>query len=94
MIIRQATTVFFNPVAEYKERMDFEANNPDFRMIAESTTTVAYEKVEYFSIATQHTECVGDALDALDEAEPEDTYCIEENCPIYQRDLSCERCNR
>ena len=30
----------------------------------------------------------------MDEAEPEDTYCIEENCPIYQRDLSCERCNR
>lgn len=48
MIIRQSTTVFFNPVAEYKERQDFEESNPDFRKIAESTTTVAYEKVEYF----------------------------------------------
>lgn len=30
----------------------------------------------------------------LDEAEPEDTYCTEENCEIFNRDLSCERCNR
>lgn len=67
MIIRKATTVFFNPVAEYKERMDFEENNKDFRKVAESTRTVAYEKLEYFSIATQHTECVWNALDALDE---------------------------
>ena len=91
MRIRQTTTVFFNPVAEYKERMDFEENNPDFRMIAEDTTTVMYEKVEYFSIATQHTECVENALN---EAEPGDTYCTEENCEIFNRDLSCERCNR
>lgn len=27
-------------------------------------------------------------------AEPEDTYCTEENCEIYQRDLSCDNCNR
>lgn len=31
---------------------------------------------------------------SMDEAEPEDTYCTEENCPIFNRDLSCERCNR
>lgn len=52
MIIRQATTVFFNPVAEYKERHDFEENNPDFRKIAESTTSVIYEKTQYFRITT------------------------------------------
>lgn len=31
---------------------------------------------------------------AVDETEPEDTYCTEENCEIFNRDLSCERCNR
>lgn len=46
------------------------------------------------SNATQHTGCVENALGALNEAEPEDTYCTEESCPIYQNDLSCERCNR
>lgn len=30
----------------------------------------------------------------LDEVDPEDTYCTEENCEIFNRDLSCERCNR
>lgn len=30
----------------------------------------------------------------MDEAEPDDTYCTEENCTIYQNDLSCERCIR
>lgn len=84
MIIRQATTVFFHPVAEYKERHDFEEDNPDFRKIAESTTSVIYEKIQYFRTTTAGAK--------MDEAEPDDTYCTEENCPIYQNDLSCERC--
>lgn len=82
MIIRQATTVFFNPVAEYKERHDFEEDNPDFRKIAESTTSVVYEKIQYFrtttagaktdeveeiSNATQHTNCVRNALGEAEE---------------------------
>ena len=26
--------------------------------------------------------------------EPDDTYCTEENCEIFNRDLSCDNCNR
>lgn len=54
MIIRQTTTIFFNPVAEHKEQTDFEENNKDYRLIAESTTATVYEKTEYFSVAKRN----------------------------------------
>jgi len=31
---------------------------------------------------------------AVDEAEPGDTFCTEENCEIFARDLSCDRCTK